>query len=189
MNNFLSHIILSISLFFLTSTASLAFTSTPAVAPPVTAATVTASHGMVVTEQQLASQIGLSILQQGGNAIDAAVAVGYALAVILPCCGNIGGGGFMLIHLANGQNIFLNFREIAPLAATSNMYLDAAGNIMLDKSLYGYLAVAVPGTVLGLDMALKKYGTMTLSQVMAPAIKLAKAGVIIGNSNAHDTSE
>jgi gamma-glutamyltranspeptidase/glutathione hydrolase len=137
---------------------------------------VVAKNGMVVTEQKLASEVGVKILKQGGNAVDAAVAVGYALAVVNPCCGNIGGGGFMLIHLAQGKNIFINFREKAPLAATPNMYLDSQGELIPDKSTYGYLAVAVPGTVMGLDQALKKYGTMTRQQVMAPAIELAEKG-------------
>ena len=132
-------------------------------------APVVASHGMVVTEQRLASEVGAAILQQGGNAIDAAVAVGYALAVVDPCCGNIGGGGFMTIHLANGRNIFVNFREKAPLKASKNMFRN-------EQSVKGFLAAGVPGTVLGLDTVLQKYGTMTRKQVMAPAIQLADQG-------------
>lgn len=137
---------------------------------------VAAKQGMVVSSQQLASQVGVDILQAGGNAIDAAVGVGYALAVVDPCCGNIGGGGFMTIHLANGKNVFVNFREKAPLAANVNMYLDAQGKVIPRKSTTGYAAVAVPGTVMGLDLALQKYGTMTRAKVMAPAIKLARQG-------------
>ncbi|HXE77817.1 MAG TPA: gamma-glutamyltransferase, partial [Rhodanobacter sp.] len=106
---------------------------------------------MVVTAQHLASEVGLRILKDGGNAIDAAVAVGYALAVVDPCCGNIGGGGFMTLHLADGRNVFINFRERAPLRASRDMYLDAAGNVVPGLSTRGYLAVGVPGTVLGLD--------------------------------------
>lgn len=140
---------------------------------------VLATHGMVVTEQQLASQVGLDILKQGGNAVDAAVATGYALAVVDPCCGNIGGGGFMLIHFANGKDVFLNFRERAPLTATSNMYLDSKGEVIPNASVIGYKAVATPGTVLGLDSALQKYGTMSRLQVMMPAIKLALNGFIL----------
>ncbi len=140
---------------------------------------VKAKHAMVVSEQHLASQVGASILMSGGNAVDAAVAVGYALAVVNPCCGNIGGGGFMTIHLADGKNIFLNFRERAPLAAKENMYLDANGDVIPGKSTIGYSAVGVPGTVLGLDTALKKFGTMTRQQVMAPAIALAEHGYIL----------
>lgn len=132
--------------------------------------------GMVVSEQLLASQIGANILRSGGNAIDAAVAVGYALAVVNPCCGNIGGGGFMTIHLANGKNVFINFREKAPLAATPTMFLNKKGHIIPNKSTIGYLAVAIPGTVMGLNTALKKYGTLPLSQLIAPSISLAKEG-------------
>jgi gamma-glutamyltranspeptidase/glutathione hydrolase len=137
---------------------------------------VAAAQGMVVTDQKLASQIGIDILKAGGNAIDAAVAIGYALAVVNPCCGNIGGGGFMTLHLADGRNLFINFRERAPLAAKSDMYLDVDDKIIPNKSILGFKAVAVPGTVLGLEMALKQYGTMTRQQVMAPAIKLAQEG-------------
>jgi gamma-glutamyltranspeptidase/glutathione hydrolase len=133
-------------------------------------------HGMVVSAHYLASQAGKNILKAGGNAIDAAVAVGYALAVVHPCCGNIGGGGFMTIHLANGKNIFLNFREKAPLQAKSTMYLNTQHDIISGLSTKGYRAVGVPGTVLGLDTALQKYGTMTRKQVMVAAIRLAKQG-------------
>src|SRR5215471_2735827 len=115
-------------------------------------AAIEAEHGMVVSAQHYASEVGAGILAEGGNAIDAAVAVGYALAVVDPCCGNIGGGGFMLIHLAGGaahegNDTFVNFRETAPEAATPGMYLDAAGNPIRNASRNGYRAVAVPGTV------------------------------------------
>ena len=140
---------------------------------------VSSSKGMVVTSQHLASRVGAQILQQGGNAVDAAVAVGYALAVTDPCCGNIGGGGFMLIHLKNGQDIFINFREKASQKATTTMYLDAKGKVIPQLSTSGYLAVAIPGTVAGLDMALTQYGTMTRAKVMAPAIQLAEEGFIL----------
>lgn len=135
-----------------------------------------ATQGMVVSEHHLASQVGVDILKAGGNAIDAAVAVGYALAVVNPCCGNIGGGGFMVIHLANGKNIFVNFREKAPKKAFITMYVGANGKSVANASITGYRAVAVPGTVLGLDTALKHYGTMKRADIMAPAIKLAKEG-------------
>ena len=141
-----------------------------AVSPPP----VQAENGMVVTAQHLASEVGAEILKGGGNAVDAAVAVGYALAVVLPCCGNIGGGGFATLHLADGRDLFINFREKAPGAATETMYLDAVGEIVPDLSLRGYKAVAVPGSVLGLDTMLAKYGTMTRDKVMAPAIRLAR---------------
>lgn len=140
---------------------------------------VEAQHGMVVTSQDLASRIGVDILKMGGNAVDAAVAVGYAQAVVNPCCGNIGGGGFMTIHLADGTDTFINFRETAPKGASAGMYLDASGNLKKGASLYGWLAAGVPGTVLGMETARQKYGKLTRAQVMAPAIKLAKEGFIL----------
>ncbi|WP_174849412.1 gamma-glutamyltransferase [Yersinia artesiana] len=140
---------------------------------------VEAKNGMVVTSQYLASQVGTDILKMGGNAVDAAVAVGYAQAVVNPCCGNIGGGGFMTIHLADGTDTFINFRETAPAAASADMYLDNEGKVTKDASLYGYLAAGVPGTVLGMDSAQKKYGKLTRQQVMAPAIKLAREGFVL----------
>ncbi|MGL5951780.1 MAG: gamma-glutamyltransferase [Providencia rustigianii] len=140
---------------------------------------VEAQKGMVVSSQHLASQVGADILKAGGNAVDAVVAVGYAQAVVNPCCGNIGGGGFMTLHLADGKDIFINFRETAPKAASADMYLDKNGQLIKDASLYGYLASGVPGTVKGLDYALEKYGTMDRQQVMKPAIKLARDGFIL----------
>ncbi|QOL15218.1 gamma-glutamyltransferase [Dickeya dianthicola] len=151
---------------------------------------VEAKSGMVVTSQHLASQVGVDILKMGGNAIDAAVAVGYAQAVVNPCCGNIGGGGFMTIHLADGKDTFINFRETAPAAASATMYLDAEGKVKKDASLYGYLAAGVPGTVLGLETAREKYGKLTRAQVMTPAIKLAREGFILtrGDTDILDTT-
>ncbi|WP_248005688.1 gamma-glutamyltransferase [Hafnia alvei] len=151
---------------------------------------VEAKNGMVVSSQHLASQVGVDILKMGGNAIDAAVAVGYAQAVVNPCCGNIGGGGFMTIHLANGEDSFINFRETAPATARANMYLDEKGAVKKGASLYGYLASGVPGTVLGLDTAQRKYGKLTRQQVMAPAIKLAREGFILnrGDTDILDTT-
>jgi gamma-glutamyltranspeptidase/glutathione hydrolase len=145
---------------------------------------VTARHAMVVSDQHYATEAGVQILKEGGNAIDAAVAVGYALAVTQPCCGNIGGGGFMTIHLANGENLFLNFREKAPLKATPNMFLDAQGNVVEGRSTDTYLGVGVPGTVMGLDTALEKYGTMSIAQVIRPAIKLAREGYVLEEGDA-----
>ena len=144
---------------------------------------VEAEHGMVVSSQHYASEAGRRILEEGGNAIDAAVAVGYALAVVEPCCGNIGGGGFMTIHLADGRDTFVNFRETAPAAASEHMYLDAKGNPIADLSLYGYLAAGVPGTVMGLERALTEYGRLPRAQVMAPAIKLARDGFILSRAD------
>lgn len=143
-----------------------------------------ASHGMVVSAQREASAAGLDILKAGGNAVDAAVAVGYALAVVDPCCGNIGGGGFMLIRRAGGGETVVNFRETAPAAATADMYLDPAGNPVREASLYGYRAVAVPGTVKGLDLALEKYGRLRRDKVMAPAVALARDGFMLGGADA-----
>src|SRR5271155_4244580 len=140
---------------------------------------VESKDAMVVTAQHLASDVGAAILRQGGNAIDAAVAVGYALAVTHPCCGNLGGGGFMIIHLADGKNTFINFREKAPLAARADMFLDAQGKAVSSRSLDGYLAVGVPGTVMGLEMAREKYATMPRAALIAPAIKLAEEGFVL----------
>lgn len=137
------------------------------------------TNGVVVSTQQDASEVGLEVLQDGGNAIDAAVAVGYALAVTDPCCGNLGGGGFMLIHLADGNEAFINFRETAPLKADSKMYLDERGKLRENLSTDGYLAVGVPGTVKGLNYALEQYGTMELKKVIKPAINLAEHGFVL----------
>ena len=134
---------------------------------------------MVVTEQHLATQVGLAILQQGGNAVDAAVAIGYALAVVDPCCGNLGGGGFMLIHTAHGKNVFLNFREKAPLAATASLFQDPNGRVIPGLSTESYLAVAVPGTVAGLETARTRYGTLPRAALIDPAVRLASNGFIL----------
>lgn len=142
-------------------------------------APVAAENGMVVTAQHLASHVGVDVLKNGGNAVDAAVAVGYALAVVYPAAGNLGGGGFMTIQLADGRKTFLDFREKAPLAATPDMYLDKADNVIPDLSTRGHLAVGVPGTVSGMELALKKYGTKPRNEVIAPAIKLAEDGFVL----------
>ena len=140
---------------------------------------VAAENGIVVTAQHLATHVGVDVLKDGGNAVDAAVAVGYALAVVYPAAGNIGGGGFMTIQLADGRKTFLDFREKAPLAATANMYLDKDGNVIKGASTYGHLAVGVPGTVSGMEYALKKYGTMKRQAVIAPAIRYARDGFVL----------
>lgn len=137
----------------------------------------------VVSAHQLATEAGLQILKQGGNAVDAAVAIGYALAVVHPCCGNIGGGGFMLIHLANGKNTIIDFREAAPAAIKSQLFLDANGQVNRQLAESSYLSVGVPGTVLGLNTALQKYGTLSLTKVMQPAIQLAEQGFILNNDD------
>jgi gamma-glutamyltranspeptidase/glutathione hydrolase len=135
--------------------------------------------GMVATDQAQATRVGVAVLRAGGNAIDAAVAVGYALAVTDPCCGNIGGGGFMLIHRASGADSFINFRERAPLRARANMYLDARGNVVAGRSTAGWLAVGVPGTVAGLERARTEYGTRSRADLLAPAIALARDGFVL----------
>ena len=142
-------------------------------------APVAAEHGMVVTAQHLATHVGVDVLKAGGNAVDAAVAVGYALAVVYPAAGNLGGGGFMTIQLADGRKAFLDFREKAPLAATPNMYLDADGNVIKGASTDGMLAVGVPGTVSGLEYARAYYGKMKREKLMAPAIKYAQQGFVL----------
>lgn len=136
---------------------------------------VTARHGMVVAQEPLAAEIGLQVLRDGGNAIDAAVAIGFALAVTHPVAGNIGGGGFMLVRLANGKSYFLDFREAAPHAASRTMYLDPDGNPTKD-SLVGWRASGVPGSVKGFEAAKKKWGSKKWAELLAPAIKLARDG-------------
>lgn len=142
-------------------------------------APVAAENGMVVTAHHLATRIGVQVLKQGGNAVDAAVAVGYALAVVYPAAGNLGGGGFMTLHLADGRKTFLDFREKAPLAATPHMYLDDKGHVIPGLSTKSHLAVAVPGTVDGLERALAQYGTRPRSDLIAPAIALAEKGFVL----------
>ena len=147
---------------------------------------VHAQHGMVVSRHELASRAGVEIMQAGGNAVDAAVATGFALAVVHPQAGNLGGGGFMLIRMADGKTHFVDFRETAPAAATSSMYLDAKGNVMADASVVGYKAIAVPGSVAGLVYAEKKYGKLSLERVIQPAIKLAQDGFPLAWSDTQD---
>ena len=143
-----------------------------------TAQPIFAKNGMVVSQEAIASQIGVDILKRGGNAIDAAVAVGFALAVTLPRAGNIGGGGFMLVHIAkDNKTIAIDYRETAPAKAHKDIFLDEKGNAVDKLSREHGLAVGVPGTVMGMEMALKQYGTMSLQQVLAPAIVLAKEGI------------
>nr|CUV16037.1 gamma-glutamyltranspeptidase [Ralstonia solanacearum] len=131
---------------------------------------------MVVAAQHLATRVGVDVLKRGGNAVDAAVAVGYALAVVYPAAGNLGGGGFMTIQLADGRKTFLDFREVAPKGATANMYLDKDGNVIKGLSTKGHLAVGVPGTVSGMEYAREKYGTRSRTELIAPAIRLADKG-------------
>jgi len=138
---------------------------------------VRGAHGMVATDEALASQAGVEILKRGGNAIDAAVATAFALAVVEPAAGNIGGGGFMLVRLANGKSNFFDYREVAPGKATRDMYIKPDGKLDNEASTVGYRSVAVPGTVAGLALVLKTLGTMKLADVMQPAIRYAEEGI------------
>jgi gamma-glutamyltranspeptidase/glutathione hydrolase len=158
----------------------------PALASAAPDQPVRAPHAMVASVHELASRAGVEMLQAGGNAVDAAVAVGFALAVVHPQAGNLGGGGFMLIRLADGKTHFIDYREKAPAAATANMYLDAQGNVIADASTLGYKAIGVPGSVAGMVYAEKKYGKLSLDKVMAPAIKLAQKGFALASSDASD---
>ena len=142
---------------------------------------VIGAHAMVASDAPLGSAAGVEILKRGGNAVDAAVAVGFAIAVAYPEAGNIGGGGYMVIHMADGRSAALDYREIAPLAATRDMYLDASGKLT-EKSVVGPLASGVPGAVAGLTEALAKYGTMSLAEVMAPAIRYAEEGFVVDSA-------
>src|SRR5216684_1538043 len=149
---------------------------------------VRAAHGMVATDEELGSQAGVEILKRGGNAVDAAVAVAFALAVVEPAAGNIGGGGFMLVRLADGRTTFLDYREVAPDKATRDMYIKD-GKLDEEASVIGYRSVAVPGTVAGLGLALKTYGTLKLADVMAPAIRLAENGFPVSEKLAREFAE
>jgi gamma-glutamyltranspeptidase/glutathione hydrolase len=150
------------------------------------AQTVTATHGVVVAQESLAARVGVDILRKGGNAIDAAVAVGFAMAVTYPRAGNIGGGGFMVIHRADGEDTTIDYRETAPAAIDDKSFLDAAGNADPHKSRDSALAVGVPGTVAGLALAAKKYGSgrFTLAELMAPAIAFARDGIVVADATA-----
>jgi gamma-glutamyltranspeptidase / glutathione hydrolase len=140
---------------------------------------VRAAHGMVATDEPLASQAGVEILKRGGNAVDAAVATAFALAVVEPAAGNIGGGGFMLVRLADGKSTFFDYREVAPGKATREMYIKPDGKLDNDAATIGYRSVAVPGTVAGLALALKTYGRLKLAEVMQPAIRYAEQGILV----------
>ncbi len=153
-------------------------TALPDVAP------IQAQHAMVVSVHHDASDAGLKMLQAGGNAVDAAVATGFALAVVHPAAGNLGGGGLMMLRLANGESHFLDFRERAPLRASANMYVDSQGKIIPEASTVGYLAIGVPGSVAGLVEAERRFGKLSLRQVMAPAIQLATEGFLLSEQEA-----
>ncbi|WP_414641606.1 gamma-glutamyltransferase [Buttiauxella sp.] len=147
---------------------------------------VQAQNGMVASQDSLATQVGVDILKQGGNAVDAAVAVGFALAVTHPQAGNIGGGGFMMLRTKDGKTTAIDFREMAPEKASRDMFLDAQGNADSKKSLTSHLASGTPGTVAGFSMALEKYGTLPLNKVIQPAIKLAQEGFTVNDALAED---
>jgi gamma-glutamyltranspeptidase/glutathione hydrolase len=157
--------------------------------PFLTEQPVRAAHGMVVSVHHLASDAGVVILREGGNAVDAAVATGFALAVVHPVAGNLGGGGFMLLRTHDGKSTFIDYREQAPLAATQDMYLDAQGNVIPDASVLGYRSIATPGSVAGLAYAEKKYGRLSLKKVMAPAIALARDGFVLSKEEARQLSD
>ncbi|MGH8277217.1 MAG: gamma-glutamyltransferase, partial [Steroidobacteraceae bacterium] len=144
---------------------------------------------MVASDEELGSQAGVEILKRGGNAVDAAVAVAFALAVVEPAAGNIGGGGFMLVRLADGRTTFFDYRETAPGKATRDMYIGPDGKLTEEGSTIGYRSVAVPGTVAGLDLALRTYGALKLADVMAPAIRLAENGFPVSEKLARQLQE
>jgi gamma-glutamyltranspeptidase/glutathione hydrolase len=148
-----------------------------------------APHAMVASVHELASRAGVEIMQSGGNAVDAAVATGFTLAVVHPQAGNIGGGGFLLLRTSTGETHFIDFREKAPAAATENMYLDAQGNVIQDLSVVGYKSIGVPGSVAGLVYAEKKYGKLSLDKVIAPAVKLASEGFPLAYEDADDLKD
>ena len=139
-----------------------------------------ARHGMVASTSELASRVGVETMQRGGNAIDAAVAVGLALAVTWPSAGNLGGGGFMMIRRANGDTEIIDYRERAPLSASRDMYLDKSGEVIKESSTVGYRAAGVPGTVAGLSLALQRHGKLKWADVVEPARKLAADGFTMG---------
>jgi gamma-glutamyltranspeptidase/glutathione hydrolase len=167
----------------------LAAQQTPVVAGWRSEQPVRARHGMVVSVHHLASDAGLEMLRAGGNAVDAAVATGFALAVVHPAAGNLGGGGFLLLRMHDGTSTFLDFREKAPLAAIETMYQDAHGNVIPDASVTGYRAIGTPGSVAGLMYAERKYGKLGLQRVMAPAIHLAKNGFVLTAEEAAELHE
>ncbi|QGY27632.1 gamma-glutamyltransferase [Pantoea cypripedii] len=180
---------LSWALLMSFSVAQAAPTSAPPVSYGVDSDTfhpVQAKHGMVASVDATATEVGVQILRQGGNAVDAAVAVGFALAVTHPQAGNLGGGGFMLLRTASGHTTAIDFREMAPARASRNMFLDKQGNADSKLSLTSHLASGTPGTVAGFALAAHKYGTLPLSTLLAPAIKLARNGIIVNDALADD---
>lgn len=169
---------------FLTILVASTVLTAPQIAISASPLPVAAENGMVVTAHRLASKAGVEVLKNGGNAVDAAVAVGYALAVTFPEAGNLGGGGFMTIRFADGRKAFIDFRETAPAAATATMFQNAKGEVLPDLSRRGYLAAGIPGTVAGLELARIKYGTRSRASLMAASIRLAKDGFVLDQGDA-----
>src|SRR5438270_7970178 len=170
----------------LVAAVSLAWTPAAQSASPTP---IGSEHGMVVSAHRLASRTGIDVLKAGGNAVDAAVSVAYALAVTFPEAGNLGGGGFMTIRFHDGRTAFIDFRETAPAAASATMYLDASGNPVPARSRRGYLAVGVPGTVAGLELARTRFGTRPRAALMASAIHLARDGFVLDQGDADMLAE
>ena len=187
---------LSLSLFLLASfsfrasgQAAAEFRDQPVIPKEWPHEPVRAAHAMVATDEPLASEVGVEILKRGGNAVDAAVATAFALAVVEPAAGNIGGGGFMLVRLAEGKTTFFDYREVAPGRATRDMYIKPDGTLDEKASTIGFRSVAVPGTVAGLALALKTHGTMKLARVMQPAIRLAQQGFPVSEKLVREFAE
>jgi len=163
-----------------------------AAAPSVQAASFRpekSMDGAVIATSKFATEAGMRVLRAGGNAVDAAVCVGYTMAVTHPAAGNLGGGGFAIIRMADGKIYSLDFREMAPGKATRDMYLDNAGNVVPKLSLDGYLAAGVPGTVAGMSTMLERFGTKKLSELMQPAIKYAEKGFVVSARNSETFKE
>lgn len=165
---------------------SLLLLTVQAFSQPIASSPVRAMHGMVSSDNEEASRIGMEVLRNGGNAVDAAVAVALALAVTHPAAGNLGGGGFLLVRMHDGRTVAIDYREVAPLAASRKMYLNAKGDLLPDESLVGYRAVGVPGTVAGLALALEKYGTRKWSDLVEPARALAQRGFVLSKALSND---
>jgi len=186
----------TIACLFLVASLTVAFVAVPSsklfsdmASPPALAASrepVRAKHGIVASTNEIASQVGVDIMKRGGNAVDAAIAVAFALAVTHPAAGNLGGGGFMMIRLKNGKTTAIDYREMAPAAATRNIYLDKNGNLIQGEggSLVGYRAAGVPGTVRGMALALEKYGSGKFywPQLIWPAMRLASDGFVVNRT-------
>jgi len=185
--------VLTIAALLLLPLSAVAQEGTKNVIPYLDEQPVRAQHGMVVSVHHLAADAGVEILRAGGNAVDAAVATGFALAVVHPAAGNLGGGGFLLLRTHDGHATFIDYREKAPLAATETMYQDAQGNVIpessLQSSVIGYRSIATPGSVAGMVYAERKYGKLGLARVMAPAIKLAADGFVLTAEEAKELTD